>query len=347
MTHPAREAATRLIHVVLPRFNMLALNGLQEPARIANYLSQVPHYRSSLHAADGPLITASNGVALNCAPLPVQLERHDIIFVFGSWGSEHYRNPALFSWLRLQAHAGMQICAVDMGTYILARAGLLSGRKATLHWSYLPGFQEEFPDIDVVEQLFTRDGAIMTCSGGTAGIDLMLTLIQTKYGAPLAGEVSDQMMHHPVRPDYTRQRVMLGRSTEELPDSVRAAVDLIADNISEPLKVPEIARRVGLSQRQLIREFSKVVGCSIVQFALLMRLQHARVLLVTTGLSIRDVSAASGFNSLAHFAYAFKKYFGKRPSDYRQAWPVEEAEPHWPGTLSSLLDLIDVNEQMP
>ncbi|RKF16803.1 GlxA family transcriptional regulator [Roseovarius spongiae] len=346
MSHPA-PAPTRLVHVLLPRFNMLALNGLREPARIANYLSPAPRYHSSLHAADGPRIIASNGTELPCAPLPERLDRHDIIFVSGSWGSEHYRNPALFSWLRLQARAGLRICAVDVGAYILARAGLLSGRLATLHWSYLPGFQEEFPDIDVVEQLFTQDGAMMTCSGGTAGIDLMLTLIQNTHGTPLAGEVSDQMMHHPVRPDHARQRVTLGRGTSELPGPVRATVDLIARNISEPLKVPEIARRVGLSQRQLIREFSKVMGCSVVQFALLMRLQHARVLLVTTDLSIRDVSAASGFNSLAHFAYSFKKCFGKRPSDYRQAWPADEAEPHWPGTLSSLLDSMAVDERAP
>lgn len=338
MTDPAPPPATNLIHVLLPRFNMLALNGVQEPARIANYLSRAPRYRSTLHAADGARITASNGVDLACAPLPARLGRSDIVFVYGSWGSEHYRNPALFSWLRLQARAGVRICAVDIGAYILARAGLLSGKTATLHWSYLPGFQEEFPDIDAVEQLFTMDGAMMTCSGGTAGIDLMLTLIQTAHGMPLAGEVSDQMMHHPVRPDHARQRVTLGRSTHELSGPVRDTADLIARHISEPLSVPEIARRVGLSQRQLIREFSRVMGCSVVQFALLMRLQHARVLLVTTKLSIRDVSAASGFNSLAHFAYAFKKCFGNRPSDYRQAWPADEADPHWPGTLSALLD---------
>ena len=340
--HPTRpDLPIRICCVLLPRFNMLNLSGLLEPPRIANYLSHSPIYQSSFLSVDGSAITSSNGLKVECEPLPEQLDRKDVILVLGSWGSEHYRDPLMISWLRKQAYKGLKICSVDIGAYILAQAGLLTGKDATLHWSCISGFQERFHDVNTVEQLFTIDGNILTCSGGTGVIDLMLHLIEQTHGVALSGEISDQMMHYPVRAQDARQRVTLGQGTGKLPRTVQAAVDLIQRHIDEPLTIPEIASKIGLSQRHLIREFSKVMNCSVVQFAQLARLQHARGLLVTTGMSVREISAATGFNSMSYFSYAFKKCFGKRPRDYRNAWPEQDAEPHWPGTLPRFLGKLD------
>lgn len=341
MDTPADPAAvTRLRCVLIPRFNMLGLNGILEPPRIANYLSQDPLYQTTFHSFDGDVITSSNGLKVDCDAAPEMLDRNDIVLIFGSWGSEHYRNPKLISWLRLQARRNVRICGIELGAYVLARTGLLARQRVTTHWSCLSGFQERFSDLVAVEQLYTDNGRFMTCAGGTAGLDMMLHLIAQAHGKRLAGEISDQLLHHPIRAEDTPQRMTLGRGTESLPTAVRKTVSLIEDNINEPLKVPEIAQEVGLSQRQLERLFVKEMGCSVVQFGLLMRLQHARVLLISTGLSIREIATASGFNSLSHFAYAFKDCFGKRPRDYRQAWPEQEIEPHWPGTLATFLDTI-------
>ena len=330
----------RLFYVLLPRFNMFSLTNLMEPARIANYLSASDIYHKSYVSFDGPDIIASNGMAVRCAVAPEKTGRSDLIFIVGSWGAEHYTNKQLFSWLRLQARNGTRICAVEMGAYTLARAGLLAGRKATTHWSYLAGFQEQFPNVDVSEQLFTEDGSILCCSGATAGLDLMLYIIGSRHGEALAGEISDQIMHHPVRQAKDSQRKTLGRGIATLLPDVQAAIEVIERNISEPVSVPEIAKTIGLSQRQLERQFRRSVGCSIVQFGLLMRLQHARVLLISTELGVRESATASGFNSLSHFAYAFKKCFGRRPSEYRQAWPEDDSAPHWPGTLGRFLDTL-------
>ena len=349
MTEPDRTAAaapTRIACVLIPRFNMMTLTGLLEPARIANYLSPAPLYTRSFHTPGGGEVPASNGMSVACEPLPGQLSRSDLVFVFGSWGGEHYEEPALLSWLRRQARLGARLGAVEIGSYIFARAGLLAGRQATTHWSYLAGFQEKFPDVRAAEQLFTIDGSIMTCAGGTAGIDLMLHLIRAAHGDRLAGEISDNIMHHPVREADAAQRMTLGRGVETLPPGVRAAIDLIEENISDPLQVPEIACHVGISQRQLERQFRRAMGCSVVQFGLLLRLQHARVLLISTDLGVREIATASGFNSLSHFAYAFRKCFGRRPSEYRQAWPEQEAAPSWPGTLSKYLDTLQVTHNM-
>jgi AraC family carnitine catabolism transcriptional activator len=333
---------TRIVCLLIPRFNMLTLTGLLEPARIANYLSPSPLFTQEFHSFDGTSLVASNGLSVACTPPPEKLAGDVMVFVLGSWGGEHYANPKMLSWLRLQARLGVPLCAVEIGSYIFARAGLLSGKRATTHWSYLPGFQEQFPDIAATDQLFTRDGQISTCSGGTAGIDLMLSLIEARHGRRLAGEISDQIMHHPVRPAEAPQRRTLGRGTEKLAPAVRAAIDLIEAQIGEPRPVPEIARKIGISQRQLERQFKRAMGCSVVQFGLLLRLQHARVLLISTKLGVLEIAAASGFNSLSHFAFAFRKCFGRRPSEYRLAWPEHETAPHWPGTLAKFLDTLEV-----
>ena len=153
----------------------------------------------------------------------------------------------------------------------------------------------------------------------------------------MAGEVADQMLHQPIRPATAPQRRTMAQDSETLAPLMRAAIALIETHISEPMPVPAIARQLGTSQRQLERQFQQSVGCTVVQFATLCRLQHARVLLISTKLSVRDIAAASGFNSLSHFAHAFGKCFGRRPSDYRQGWPPDDSAPTWPGTLATFV----------
>ncbi len=344
--HSKPSDPMRVVCVLLPRFNMFGLLSLLEPVRVGNYLSDSPLYEHSFHTTKPGKITASNGMEITCEALPYKLTGNDIIVVAGSWGAEHYDDPVLFNWLRRQARMGARLCALEIATYIFARAGLLSRKQATTHWSYLPGFQEKYPDILATEQLFTISGRIMTCAGSTAATDLMLHLMRQDHGAPLAGEISDNIMHHPMRPADAPQRQTMGRGFDAQHPAVQSAIGIIEDHISEPIRVPEIAARVGMSQRQLERQFKQAIGCSIVQFGTLLRLQHARVLLVSTDLGVREISAATGFNSLSHFAYTFRKCFGRRPSDYRQAWPEQEDAPKWPGTLAKYLDTLPVNRQL-
>lgn len=332
------DCATRIVCVLVPRFNMMSLVSLLEPARIANYLSSGPLYDIGYCSTDGEQVIASNGMPVNCAPLPEKLTADDLILLVASWGAEHYDNPKLLSWLRRQERLGAQLCAVEMAPYIFARAGLLAGRRATTHWAYLPGFQEVFPDVLGVEQLYTSEGRITTCAGSTAGLDFMLSRIRAQHGDALIGEISENILHHSVRPDTAPQRRALGPGLDGLSAPVSAAVALMNAHISEPLTVPEIAGQIGLSQRQLERQFKQAMGCSVVQFGLILRLQHARVLLISTGLGVREIATASGFNSLSHFAYAFRKCFGRRPSEYRQAWPDNRDAPSWPGTLSKYVE---------
>lgn len=324
----------RMNFVLLPRFNMMTFMGLLEPTRIANYLSPRTLFVHEIYSFDGSEIFASNGIPVKCSEPLKDLDRNDIIFVIGSWGGEHYENSRLISWLRRQARMGARLCAVELGAYIFARAGLLSGKDVTTHWSYLAGLKEKFPDVVPKEQLYTNNGKIMTCAGGVASIDLMLSLIDERLGPEIAAEVTDQMMFHSGRKMDAPQRVSLGGNINKHMPNVQSAINIIEARISEPLTVPELARKICISQRQLERQFKKDLGCSVVQFGLSLRLQHARDLLISTAMSIREISTASGFNSLSHFAFAFRSQFGRRASEYRVAWPETEKSPYWPGTIA-------------
>jgi AraC family carnitine catabolism transcriptional activator len=323
---------------VIPRFNMMALTGVIEPLRIANYLSRQPLYAWSFVSETGGRIVASNGLDIATVAAADHRQRVDIAIACGSWGAEHDKSRALHRWLRQSRRQGAKLAAIDLGIYLLARAHLIAGHRVTAHHSWLSGFAETFPDIEVVDRLYTVDETVMTMAGGTTGIDLMLGLIAEQHGHQLASEVADQILHHPVREANSPQRRALAGLSPETHPLVKAALELMMSRIAEPLRMPELAADLGVSQRQLERLFGQHVGCSAVRVNLLLRLQHARVLLTSTGLSIREVSAASGFNSLSYFSQVFSRTFGKRPSDYRQSWPPGEPSPTWPGTVFDYLD---------
>lgn len=328
--------------LVVPRFNMSTLVTMIEVMRIANYLSPAPVYTWEIMSFDGAVITASNGLPVSASTPGEHNRRDELVFVMGSWNAEAYKNRETLSWLRRQARGGVRLCSVELGCYLLARAGVLSGQQATTHWSWMPGFQEQFDDVTVHEQLYTIGNQIMTCAGGLAGVDMMLKLIGDAYGERLAGEIADQMLHHPIRPANAPQRRTMGRGMDTLAPMVREAITLIEKHIAEPVPVPRIAAMLGVSQRQLERQFKTSIGCTVVQFGILLRLQHARVLLIATDLSVREIATASGFNTFSHFAYSFGKCFGRRPSEYRQGWPEQEETPSWPGTLSKYLETLHV-----
>ena len=332
------ERPARAAFVVVPRFNMMTLTTTIEPMRIANYVAPETLYEWQYLSATGGEVAASNGMTLATHRLSDADPATRIVFVCGSWGCEHYDSPELINWLRRQERKGVTLVAMEMGIYLLARAGLVSARQVTTHWSCMAGFAEQFPRALLREQLFTNDRNILTCAGGTAGLDLMLHLIAQSHGDQLASEVADQILHYPVRPAETAQRHTLGGVSETMHPVVKAAIDLIETNIAEPPTVPAMAARLDVSQRQLERLFRRSMGCSPVQFSQLLRLQYARVLLTSTRLSIREVSVASGFNSLSYFSLAFAKCFGKKPSEYRHAWPDQEPAPSWPGTVFAFIE---------
>jgi len=323
--------AVEFCFVLIPRFNMLALTAVLEPLRVANYLSGRRLYGWQFLAPDGGAVTASNGMRLEARPLPRGPIRAHTVFVCGSWDCEHYDNGKLFSWLRRLDRAGVRLGTMDIASYVLARAGLLAGHRVAVLWYCIRAFREAHPDVVAEACLFADDGARITIAGGTAGLDAMIADVRARHGERLAHEVADHILHHPLRGPDDGQRSGRGGRRRIAHPAVRSAVALMEDRLEDPLTIPVIADRVGVSQRKLERLFEKHAGQPPVAHYRMLRLQHARVLLTNTNLPVREISVACGYSSLSHFAKAFARQFGKRPGESRIAWPDTEPAPVWLG----------------
>ncbi|MCP4328179.1 MAG: GlxA family transcriptional regulator [Alphaproteobacteria bacterium] len=328
--------------VLIPRFNMMALTTTLEPLRIANYFHGRTLYEWRFLSVDGETITASNGMSLKTEPLHHNDRRWDAIFVCGSWNAQRYENDNLLGWLRRMARYGIPLGAMEVGTFILARAKLLSGYRVTTHLHCIRAFTEEFADTIVEERLFVIDRDRMTSAGGTAGIDMMLDEVRQRHGLQLMLQVAEQILHYPIRDSATPQRRTAGGAPKVPHPVLREAIALMENNLEEPIAIPDLADAIGISQRKLERLFRKHMGASIIGFYRVMRLEFARVLLMYTNLTILEVSVACGFSSLSHFAKSFSAQFGKRPRDHREAWPEAEPMPIWPGTNELLVEAAKV-----
>lgn len=307
----------RIGFFLLPSFSMLAYASAVEPLRLANRACERTVYTWRSVSLDGAAVTASNGfVTVPDGPLSAA-DGLDALFVCGGIGSEHVGHGGACARLRRLAAQGVALGALCTGTYLLARAGVLDGYRCTTHWENLTGFAEEFPHLTVVPKLFEIDRNRLTCSGGTAGIDLMLQVIARQLGRAVATAVSDQMVHHRIREDSEGQRMELRNRLNISHPKLLKAVAQMEANVETPLSCAELAKRIFVSPRQLERLFHQHLGVSPTRYYLGIRLQRARQLLTQTSLSILNVALACGFVSASHFSKCYRDHFERAPSDER------------------------------
>jgi len=207
--------------------------------------------------------------------------------------------------------------ALCTGGYALAKAGLLEKYKASIHWENLSALREEFPRILLNDQLFSIDRDRFTCSGGTAPLDLMLNLIETRLGAQVAQLISEQFILDRVRNDRDRQYVPLRAQVGASHETLIKVAQLMENNIERPLSLDEIATATDLSRRQIERLFKRHLDCVPNRYYLQMRLRRARELLLQTSMPIIDITTACGFQSPPHFSRCYRAQFGCAPSAER------------------------------
>jgi len=304
--------------LTLPNYSLIAVANALEPLRMANRIVGRDVYEWTVVSLDGQSVTASSGLQLGPTVALERLGAVDILFVCGGINVRDAVSPALLGQLRRLADRRMPLGALCTGGYALARAGLLDQFKATIHWENLSALREEFPRVRFSDQLFTIDRDRFTCSGGTAPLDLMLNLIESKLGSRISQLVSEQFVVDRVRKDTDRQyiplRAQIGLANRGL---IRVA-QLMEENIEKPLSLDRIARSTGLSRRQIERLFKRDLNCVPKRYYLEMRLRRARELLLQTAMPIMDITAACGFQSPPHFSKCYRNQFGHPPSAERK-----------------------------
>jgi transcriptional regulator GlxA family with amidase domain len=314
-TKPARHFAFHL----LPDFTLLAFSAALDPLRIANQLAQLPLYRWTVTSVAGEPVISSCGMSVNVdEPLGPATRETDLVVCGGTVRSGS-ASKKLLSLLRQHSRFGGRVGGICTGTIALAQAGLLAGRRATLHWENQPAFRETFPEIEVSENAYEIDGGVFTCGGGVGATDMMLEWIEADYGPSFANVVADMCLHTQRRADRAPQRASISNALNSRNPLLVGAIKVMQANIETPVSMEELAEAVKCSRRQLERLFTKYLQQTPHRFYRDLRLDHARGLLRETDLSVSEISVASGFTSPMVFSKSFRMRFGFSPARGRKA----------------------------
>jgi AraC family carnitine catabolism transcriptional activator len=312
----------RIGFLLLPKFSMMAFVSAVEPLRVANRFGGAL-YRWEVLSETGEPVTASNGMSLVADASLATTGRYSTVIVCAGFAPETHFSRRMGAWLRRLDHEGVTLGAMDTGSFLLARAGLLDGYRATTHWESLDSFRERFPRVEVEAGLFVFDRNRLTCAGGTAALDMMLHLIRLQHGHRLAVAVADQFVYTRIRDARDRQRMEPQSRLGVFRSELARVVSLMEEHLEDPLTIEQISEAAGVSLRQLERLFQRHFRCTPRRYYLDLRLQRARSLLQYTDMPVFEIALACGFGSSAHFSRSYREWAGKPPSAERHATESE------------------------
>lgn len=306
----------QVVFLLLERFTMIAFAGAVEALRLANRATGRTLYEWRLAGEAGPEgggIACSNGAVFrpDMGLEPVGPGRR--ILVCGGLEVQRACTRPVLAWLRREAAHGGPMGGLCTGAHALARAGLLEGHSATIHWENHDAFAEQFPGVSLTRSVFVIDRNRWTAAGGTATIDLMLRAITDDHGPDLAADVADQLIHSAVHPEAGGQRLAVLPRIGVRHPRLGQVIQRMEATLDDPLSPVELAEAVGMSSRQLERLFRQYLSRSPKRHYMDLRLQKARNLLLQTDLSVIAVALACGFANASHFARCYRAQFGITP----------------------------------
>lgn len=294
-----------------------------------------PGYRIVLVSPDGGPVTSSAGVSMDTLPAR-GVGSVDTLLVPGGEGT---RAPdlddRLLDFLRRRASGCRRVASVCTGAFLLARAGLITGRRVTTHWRHAGALARRHPDLEVEpDRIWVRDGRVWSSAGVSAGIDLALALVADDCGREVARRAAREIVVYFQRPGGQSQFSAL----EDLADADGRFAPLLAwirANVRRPLRVEDLAAREAMSPRNFSRRFRAEVGCTPAQAVARIRLEVARTLIETTSRPVSAVARAAGYGDPETMRRAFVKALGRSPRALRTA---AAATPRLPGGATERRD---------
>ncbi len=313
----ANSSQTRVGILAIPGFALMSYACTVEPLRAANLISGQILY-DICHFASAET-TQSSGAAMVAADHNVgSLPKLDYLFVIAGGNPMAFDDAPTFAWLRKMAARGTQIAGVSGGPVILAKAGLLSDRRMTVHWEHAAALAEFDPTLLIERSLFVIDRERLTCGGGTAPMDMMIALIAARHGGVFAHMVGDWFLHTDFRPSGGPQRSGLTDRLGTTSAPILSAVTAMETHVADPLSLDQLAQIAGTSPRQLNRLFREKLGDSTMSYYRTLRLDTARQLISHSPLPLTEIALATGFAGSAHFSSAYDRQFGVPPSKHRR-----------------------------
>jgi transcriptional regulator GlxA family with amidase domain len=270
-------------------------------------------YSWALAGEGGDTATCSNGIMFKLDMDLGELSRDDTLMLCGGLDVQAASSKRVLNWLRREARRGVVTGGLCTAGYTLARAGLLDGRKATIHWENQDSFAEEFEEVELTRSVFVIDGNRITTAGGTASIDLMLKIIADDHGEDLANAVADQLIYSTIRTDRDTQRLSTPMRMGVRHPRLAQVIKAMEQAIEEPISPAILAERAGMSTRQLERLFRRYLDRSPKRYYMELRLSRARNLLMQTDMSVINVALACGFASPSHFSKCYRAHYQTTP----------------------------------
>jgi transcriptional regulator GlxA family with amidase domain len=312
----------KLGFLMFPGFPMACLTSAIEPLRAANEITGTRAFSWVLLGETAEPVRASAEVRFTPDLRLDQAQGLDHIYLLspptGSF-SDARHSPAV---LRRMDRAGVVIGAFSGGIFPLVRAGVMEGHRCSVHWCYESAFKAEFSQIAAEETVIVRDRRRITASGAGAVFDLMLRLIEERLGRAAMTEVACWFQHPFVRDEDARQKVPVqlgGGTSDALPQPIRAAIELFDAHIEDPLRIPDVAEAVEMSERNFERLFKRETGQSPLRYYRLIRLAKARQRVLYSEDSLSEIAAAVGYPRSGPMARHYAEAFGVSPQNERKA----------------------------
>jgi transcriptional regulator GlxA family with amidase domain len=328
MTQPTPPR--RIGFLLAPDYALMSLAAAVEPLRAANHLAERGLYETRFFSGPGGFAPSTSGGGFLCRPLAEAGADLDLAFVVAGGNPMRLEDPALVRRLRWLRARGIPLGGISGGAAILARAGLMEGRRFTLHWRHIDALADFSSDLMIERALYVIDRDRYTCAGGVAALDMMCALIATERGAAFARSVSDWFIHPRVRTASEPQQADPQERFDFRHPVLGAAIGLMTSHLADPLSPDQLAALTGTSPRQLQRLFGAHLGRPMMRFYRDLRLDKADELLVQSSLPVIDIAASTGFTSAAHFSRCFAERFGMPPLRRRRAAGAEGAKAEAP-----------------
>lgn len=309
-----QNAAPQQVDVLLfEAFSNHCLANTVEPLRAANGFAGREIYRWRFLSLDGGIVASSSGMPVASHGRLAEASG-DLLIVMPSYRYADHASVAASRALRAAAGRYKVMAGFDTGSWLLAAAGLLDGRQATIHWEVLDRFAEAFPEVRSRRERHVVDGNRVTCSGALAAFDLIMELIGERHGQALRLEVATLFMAPEATGGHGPQEGVLARSR-----TVARAVAVMQENLEVPLTISRIARAVGRSQKDLETRMRGQMGATPQAVYRRLRLIHARKLVLESDMAVAEIALRCGYQDASAMTRAFRQEFGDTPRGLRKA----------------------------
>jgi transcriptional regulator GlxA family with amidase domain len=306
----------RIGFVVPQRFQLLSVAALTA-FEVANLSPSGPYYDIQLLSEHGGPVPSSGGMKVDT--LRLGDPAYDTIIV-GSLTDFDIpaASTATIAFLRQAAKVSRRIASICSGAFTLAEAGLLDGRRATMHWAHAASFRSRFPKVKTEEdRIFINDGAVWTSAGMTAGVDLVLAMIETDLGAAAAKTAARLLVMNQRRLGGQKQHSELLEMTPKS-DRIAQVITHVRENLRSDLSVEELANVAKLSPRQFSRAFLTETGQSPAKAVEQIRVEAASFMIEDGRHSINEIAREAGFADRERMRRAFMRAFGRSPQELRR-----------------------------